>query len=58
MPPAPNFKGPQVREIALSSLNRYNFPMNYTCAYIANGVLDWFFAGLAMAAIVKQPSAI
>lgn len=36
--------------------NWYNFPTTYTCAYILNGVLDWFFAGLAMAAIVKQPS--
>lgn len=36
--------------------NWYNFPTNYTCAYIAVVVIDWFFAGLAMAAIVKQPS--
>lgn len=37
--------------------NWYNFPTNYTVAYIAVVVIDWFFAGTAMAAIVKQPSA-
>src|SRR6185437_13504219 len=42
--------------LGLEYWNWYNFPTNYTCAYILNGVLDWFFAGLAMAAIVKQPS--
>ncbi|MFZ0639344.1 MAG: hypothetical protein WA020_02055 [Candidatus Acidiferrales bacterium] len=42
--------------LGLEYWNWYNFPTNYTCAYIANGVLDWYFAGLAMAAIVKQPS--
>lgn len=36
--------------------NWYNFPTNYTYAYLAVVVIDWFFAGLAMAAIVKQPS--
>ncbi|MFZ0211330.1 MAG: hypothetical protein WBE20_00370 [Candidatus Acidiferrales bacterium] len=40
--------------LGLEYWNWYNFPANYTCAYIANGVLDWYFAGLAMAAIVKQ----
>ncbi|MGC1108042.1 MAG: hypothetical protein WA876_16050 [Candidatus Acidiferrales bacterium] len=34
--------------------NWYNFPTNYTVAYIAVIVIDWFFAGLAMAAIVRQ----
>ena len=42
--------------LGLEYWNWYNFPTNYTCAYIANGVLDWYFAGLAMAAIVKQPA--
>ena len=40
--------------LGLEYWNWYNFPTNYTCAYIANGFLDWYFAGLAMAAIVKQ----
>lgn len=40
--------------LGLEYWNWYNFPTTYTCAYILNGVLDWFFAGLAMAAIVKQ----
>ena len=40
--------------LGLEYWNWYNFPTNYTCAYILTGVLDWFFAGLAMAAIVKQ----
>ncbi|HEV2288147.1 MAG TPA: hypothetical protein VGR81_04265 [Candidatus Acidoferrales bacterium] len=39
--------------LGLEYWNWYNFPANYTCAYIANGLLDWFFAGLAMAAIVR-----
>jgi hypothetical protein len=34
--------------------NWYNFPTNYTLAYVAVVVIDWYFAGLAMAAIVKQ----
>ncbi|HVB35880.1 MAG TPA: hypothetical protein VND42_01470 [Candidatus Acidoferrales bacterium] len=41
--------------LGLEYWNWYNFPTNYTVAYIANGVLDWYFAGLAMAAIVRQP---
>ncbi|HEV2306628.1 MAG TPA: hypothetical protein VGR93_14000 [Candidatus Acidoferrales bacterium] len=40
--------------LGLEYWNWYNFPTNYTTAYIANAVLDWFSAGLAMAAIVKQ----
>lgn len=43
--------------LGLEYWNWYNFPTNYTCAYILNGVLDWYFAGLAMAAIVKRPTA-
>jgi hypothetical protein len=43
--------------LGLEYWNWYNFPTNYTCAYIAVIVIDWFFAGLAMAAIVKQPTA-
>lgn len=42
--------------LGLEYWNWYNFPTNYTCAYIAVVVIDWFFAGLAMAAIVKQHS--
>ena len=42
--------------LGLEYWNWYNFPTNYTCAYIVTGVLDWFFAGLAMAAIIKQPT--
>ncbi|MGH9709720.1 MAG: hypothetical protein ACRD37_04150 [Candidatus Acidiferrales bacterium] len=34
--------------------NWYNFPTNYTLAYVAVVVIDWYFAGLVMAAIVKQ----
>jgi hypothetical protein len=41
--------------LGLEYWNWYNFPTNYTIAFIANALLDWFFAGLAMAAIVKQP---
>lgn len=40
--------------LGLEYWNWYGFPTSYTCAYIANGFLDWYFAGLAMAAIVKQ----
>jgi hypothetical protein len=43
--------------LGLEYWNWYNFPTNYTVAYIANGFLDWYFAGLVMAAIVKQPRA-
>ncbi|HKV28965.1 MAG TPA: hypothetical protein VJN90_11910, partial [Candidatus Acidoferrales bacterium] len=35
--------------LGLEYWNWYNFPTNYTCGYIVTGVLDWFFAGLAMA---------
>lgn len=44
--------------LGLEYWNWYNFPTNYTAAYIAVVVIDWFFAGLAMAAIVKQPTAV
>lgn len=40
--------------LGLEYWNWYNFPTNYTVAYIAVVVIDWFFAGLAMAAIVRQ----
>ena len=40
--------------LGLEYWNWYNFPANYTAAYIAVVVIDWFVAGLAMAAIVKQ----
>jgi hypothetical protein len=40
--------------LGLEYWNWYGFPTNYTLAYIANGFLDWYFAGLVMAAIVKQ----
>jgi hypothetical protein len=43
--------------LGLEYWNWYNFPTNYTVAYIAVVVIDWFFAGLAMAAIVKHPTA-
>ena len=43
--------------LGLEYWNWYNFPSNYTCAYIGTVLIDWFFAGLAMAAIVKQSSA-
>lgn len=43
--------------LGLEYWNWYNFPTNYTCAYILTGVLDWFFAGLAMAAVVVGTSA-
>lgn len=42
--------------LGLEYWNWYNFPTNYTIAYILTVTLDWFFAGLAMAAIVKQPT--
>lgn len=40
--------------LGLEYWNWYNFPTNYTCAYISIGLLDWGAAGLGMAAIVKQ----
>jgi hypothetical protein len=43
--------------LGLEYWNWYSFPTNYTVAYTAVVVIDWFFAGLAMAAIVKQPVA-
>ncbi|HLW83246.1 MAG TPA: hypothetical protein VKS20_14500 [Candidatus Acidoferrales bacterium] len=42
--------------LGLEYWNWYNFPTNYAVAYIANATIDWFFAGLAMAAVVKQPA--
>ena len=42
--------------LGLEYWNWYGFPTSYTCAFIVNVLLDWFFAGLAMAAIVKQPA--
>jgi hypothetical protein len=39
---------------ALMPPRHVSFSTNCTCAYVANGVLDWLFGGLAMAAIVKQ----
>ena len=42
--------------LGLEYWNWYSFPTNYTVAYIAVALIDWFLAGLAMAAIVKQPS--
>jgi hypothetical protein len=42
--------------LGLEYWNWYSFPTNYTVAYIAVALIDWFFAGLAMAAIVKQPA--
>ena len=43
--------------LGLEYWNWYGFPTNYTIAFIVSVLLDWFFAGLAMAAIVKQPAA-
>jgi hypothetical protein len=40
--------------LGLEYWNWYNFPANYTVAYVATVLIDWFFAGLAMAAVVKQ----
>ena len=37
--------------------NWYNFPTNYTCARILEGMLTWGVAGLGMAAVVKRPAA-
>lgn len=34
--------------------NWYNFPTNYTVAFVLIVLIDWFFAGLAMAAIIKS----
>lgn len=44
--------------LGLEYWNWYNFPTNYTCAYIAIVVIEWFFAGLAMAAVVVGASAV
>ena len=41
--------------LGLEYWNWYKFPANYTVAYVATVLIDWFFAGLAMAAVVKQP---
>lgn len=43
--------------LGLEYWNWYNFPLNYTCAYIIIVVIEWFIAGLAMAAVVVGASA-
>ena len=43
--------------LGLEYWNWYNFPTNYTCAYIIIVVIEWFIAGLAMAAVVVGASA-
>jgi hypothetical protein len=43
--------------LGLEYWNWYNFPLNYTCAYIIVVVIEWFIAGLAMAAVVIGASA-
>lgn len=43
--------------LGLEYWNWYNFPLNYTCAYIVVVVVEWFIAGLAMAAVVVGASA-
>lgn len=43
--------------LGLEYWNWYNFPLNYTCAYIIVVVIEWFIAGLAMAAVVVGASA-
>lgn len=43
--------------LGLEYWNWYNFPLNYTCAYIVVVVIEWFIAGLAMAAVVVGASA-
>ena len=35
--------------------NWYNFPSNYTCARLLEGVITWGIAGLGLAAVVKGP---
>lgn len=42
--------------LGLEYWNWYGFPANYTIAFILGVLLDWFFAGLAMAAIIRQPA--
>lgn len=44
--------------LGLEYWNWYNFPLNYTCAYIVVVVIEWFIAGLAMAAVVVGASAV
>lgn len=43
--------------LGLEYWNWYNFPLNYTCAYIIIVVIEWFISGLAMAGIIVGPSA-
>jgi len=43
--------------LGLEYWNWYNFPTNYTCAYIMVVVIEWFIAGLAMAGVVVGASA-
>lgn len=43
--------------LGLEYWNWYNFPTNYTVAYIVVVVIEWFIAGLAMAAVVVGASA-
>ena len=43
--------------LGLEYWNWYSFPINYTCAYIIIVVIEWFIAGLAMAATVVGASA-
>jgi len=43
--------------LGLEYWNWYNFPANYTCAYIILVVIEWFIASLAMAAVVVGASA-
>jgi hypothetical protein len=42
--------------IVLPYWNWYWFPTNYTIGHLIGGVVSWAIAGLAMAAIVKQPA--
>lgn len=35
--------------------NWFNFPMNYTTAMVADTVIGWLLAGIAISAIVKSP---
>ncbi|MGH9764570.1 MAG: hypothetical protein ACREAC_27355, partial [Blastocatellia bacterium] len=44
--------------LGLEYWNWYNFPTKYTVAFVLIVLLDWFFAGLAMAAIVKNRPAV
>ena len=39
---------------ALSDWNWWHFPMGYTIAMIADALISWTLAGLAMAKILKQ----